>query len=165
MVERGVFDPDKSFEKAEGLRLLLQIALAHGKVRDAATDTVIDRIVAALSKLGRSDVDKQLFLQILEADFTWTNQGSPSQDHAVVMVNAAMRVVALAEQQRWPVIEAIYLVSGLALMERIEPKPRRELLVGYQHLGHRLVLIGPAEYAPSMFQKAIDNADALLASP
>ena len=167
MARSGAIDLTELSGRVDALRLLMLIAMAHGKERDAATETIIDNILGEVSNLPNiADVYKQLLLQILEADFAWMSQISPSSEQAgtLARARAAMRLASLAKSQRWPVIEANYLASGLALMERIKSKPQDELLIGYLDLGRVLMTIGPRERAPSMYQRAIDIVDSLLAS-
>jgi hypothetical protein len=165
LAKAGAFDAGQPAEKAEALRMLLQIALSPGKERDAGSERLIDSIVAEIVALKDiADLDKQLLLQILEADFAAIGKGN-SKERTEHMVNAAARVIELAGSQFWPVITRNYLGSQVALLEGITPKPEAELMVGYFNLGRQLRFSGSAEQAPAMFQKGLDYADALLASP
>lgn len=165
LAKAGAFDASQPAQKAEALRMLLQIALSPGRERDAGSEQLIDSIVAEIVGVKDiADIDKQLLLQVLEADFAAVGKGSSSKERTGQMVSAATRVVALAGSQFWPVITTNYLGSQVALLEGITPKPGVDLMVGYFNLGRQLRFSGSAEQAPGMFQKGIDYADALLAS-
>jgi hypothetical protein len=165
LIRAGGLDLSKSSEKMDALRLLLQIGLARGKTRDAKIEAVLNSIVGDLLQLQDiADIDKQMLLQILEADYSTTSQENGAPDNTVERANSAMRVAALADQNGWSLIEVNYLASQLVLLERIKPKPLENLMAGYFGLGRQLQFAGYAEAAPAMFQKAIDNADAALAS-
>ena len=165
MIAAGALDLSKPPEKMEALRILLQIGLARGKSRDARTEAVLDTIVEDLLKLkDTAETDKQMLLQILEADFNAISQDNALPEKTVARGRAAARVAALADEENWPLIEVNYLASELALLERVKPRPLEELMAGYFGLGRQLRFAGAVEMAPAMFQRAIDNADAALSS-
>lgn len=165
MIAAGALDLSKPAEKMEALRILLQIGLARGKSRDARADALLDAIVEEALKLkDTAETDKQMLLQILEADFNAISQDAAAPEKTAARANAAARVAALADQENWPLIEVNYLASELALLERVKPKPLEDLMAGYFGLGRQLRFAGAVEMAPAMFQRAIDNADAALSS-
>jgi len=162
MAQAGALDPDDPIQSSEAWRMLLQIAL-HYPVRDAATETLITDIVETLIKSdGEQEINDQILLQILVADFARLSRSSSAKIQIEAIANAAMRVARLASSKRWPTIKMNYLASQMAAMEALEPKRHDRLLAGYHDLGNEMRVFGARDNAPIMFQRAITNADALL---
>ncbi len=165
LVTAGAIDPSKPSEKAEALRLLLQVGLAPGKTRDVPTNRLLDAIIVAALKLADvAEIDKQTLLQIVQADFARMTRDSHQPETVETAADAALRAVLLTDTYNWPLLEVKYLTAQIALLERVTPRPLGALMNGYFALGRELQFVGLPDASPEAFQRAIDTAEAALGS-
>ena len=159
MAGQGLIDTSQTPERAEALRLVLDIALARNKDRGRAVEGVIDQVFENLVNLQDvAAMDRALFLEDLQADFAWAadvEKVDPTPRHRLVAANAALRITMAGRRAGLAVDQGALRSRKLPLLEAMTPPPYVQLISGYEDLARTLFFLGMGEQSPALNQRAL----------
>ena len=165
LIKGGIINFNEAADKAEALRVLLEIALARNNDRGGQVEAVVNQIFSDLQALPEvSEEDSRLLYQDLAADYVWVSHIDALKRRLLASSNAALRLAQLAERKGWVTITAHSLVQAISLLEQTQPPPELEIAINYQALAHALRQLGLLEYYPDQIRKALEHIDKFLAS-